>query len=155
MDYKRIGDGLSIGEYNAYVSLIRNNMILSENFLIDKSIIIGKYGIYSFNFDDATIIEKGILITDETKSADNIIELIEPSFKHSTYHMKFQLMRITDYNLFVDNAGGYIETDTLEVELSADDDMVELDLSEYENNMILMFNVNVKITHDIPTISEV
>ena len=154
MDLKTIGSSMTVGEFNAYVSLLRGNIYFAEQISMNPSNVIGKYAVYGFNFNDATIVDKGILITDETKSAENSIEIF-PIFTHSSYHLTFTLMSIEDYNLFVEDSNDYIETETFEIVLSNDENSRVLDFSEYENNMVLLFDVGVKILHDIPKIVEV
>lgn len=155
MDLKTLGDEVKIGEFNAYVSLIRNHIILTESVSINERDILGKYATYSFSFNDATIIDKGILITNETKTAHNLVELVSPIFEHSNYHLTFKLMNITEYNLSLDCAEDYIVTSEFEVVLNKDNNLVELDLGEYDNSMVLLFDVAVKITHDVPKVIEV
>lgn len=154
MELKTIGSSMTIGEFNAYVSLLRGNIYFTEQVSMNETNVVGKYAVYGFNFNNATIVDNGILITDETKSAENSIEIF-PIFTHSSYHLTFTLMTIDDYNLFLEDSSNHIETQTFEIVLSNDENSKVLDLSEYENNTVLLFNVMVKVLHDIPKIVEV
>lgn len=154
MDLKEIGDTLSLGEFNAYVSMLRGHISLSENINISGTSVKGQYATYVFNFNNSTIVDKGLLMTPETKNAENTVVLEAPVFSHSNYYLKFQLMSISDYNLFVEDSSSYIQNEDLEIVLNATDNSVELDLSDYDEDFVLLLDIQVRIIHEIPNIAE-
>lgn len=148
MDYKRLGDTLTTADYNAYVSLLKYNTSLSENFTIDNPTIKGIYADYEFNFENATIVDNGLLVTNETKSATNSVKLKNPIFKNSNYNLKFKVMSITDYNMLNEGTDNITYTD-FEIILKNSNNTVNLDLSSYDNGLVILFDVEVNIKHNV------
>ena len=146
MELKSIGDNLTSAEFNAYVCLLRNFVTLNETFRIQDTII-GEYGRYDFDFNDSTLTDKGVLITSETLSATNTISLSNPLFMSSNYHFVFNLINITDYNQLSEKED-YIETEQLEVILNSDEDSAIIDLSPYDEGMVLLLDCRLIVTHD-------
>ena len=83
--YKQISENLTTKEFNGIVSLLRNNVNFNENIRIRNSTVVGEFGSYQFNFNDATIVDSGVLITNETLSTIGTVKLVNPVFPHSNY----------------------------------------------------------------------
>ena len=64
-DFKKIGDNLTNADYNGIISLLRQFITHSETILI-RDTVNGEYGTYNFNLGNSTIIDAGIVISDET-----------------------------------------------------------------------------------------
>lgn len=152
MGFKNVGSILSTNEFNDYVTLMRYNFILTENININKSLIEGEYANYQFDLSDATIVDNGVLINDITLATEIKVSLVNPTFSHSNYNLKFRVMSIEDYNIYNENRQSMISYETYEVTLNQNDDEVILDLSEFDNNQILLFTVDVEIKHNIPRV---
>ena len=148
MEYKTLGSILTTEDYNAYVSLLKYNTTLSERFTISNSLVNGVYADYEFGFENATIIDNGLLITNESKSSVNTIGLVNPIFKNSDYILTFKIMSIDDYNVFNETTYN-IHYTNMELTLTNDDNIVELDLTSYENNLVILFDVEVLIKHNV------
>ena len=148
MEYKTLGSSLSLADYNAYVSLLKYNTSLAETFEINSSTVKGVYADYEFNFENATIVNDGLLVTDESKASTNTIELKNPIFKNSNYILSFKVMSIEDYNLCNEGTDNISYTD-FQVVLTNDEKVAALDLSGYENGLVILFNVEVLIKHNI------
>ena len=64
-EYYSIGDQLTTAEFNSIITLLRRNIKHQDTFTINNTIT-GKYGTYEFDLEDVTILETGIIITNQT-----------------------------------------------------------------------------------------
>lgn len=149
VNYKNIGDTLSDSELNAYAFLLANKKILTENFKLKNGTIIGDYGEYTFDISTASIVDNGILITEETLSSNITVELSNPT-QYATYTLHFTVIRYNDTHL-MDETDENIETFDLSVDLVKDTAIVipMTDLQEYD---IILFDSSITVKHDLPEI---
>lgn len=154
MDFKDIGDTLTVGEWNGLVSLLQYNMVLSESFKM-QSLVEGEYANYYFDFDGCTVIDNGLLVTNETLLNDKRIRLVNPVFEFGVYELHLKLMRISDYNLYTDLQRNNISFEEIVVRLDKDNDEHLLDLSGYDESYVLLLDVNCFIRQELPLIYEV
>ena len=82
--YKQINDALNMQEFNALVYRLKQNYPFQEEIQIKNSTVHGKYADYLFNLESTTIVDNGILITNETLTNIGTITLINPRFRNST-----------------------------------------------------------------------
>ena len=148
--YYSIGDTLTTSQYNSIISLLRRNTIHNDTFRIDDTIT-GTYGKYEFDIDDVTFLDTGILITDDTITAEPKVKLTDNVFSNSTYTLKLTVYHYTDVNLLEGDNEDFKETETVEVELTPDT-WVEIPVTDMNNNDIITYNAEVVITHDKPII---
>ena len=147
MNFKKNGDGLGLSEYNAIISLFRNDIILSSQVKLKNGS--GEYGNYSFNIN-AVLTDVGYLLNN-----DSILHCeVEPVYDYSTYMLQLTLANpVIDY----DNIGDKWEYSTIEVELIENSNNkleCNVDLSSYENH-ILLNTVNMIVKFDKPVIKEI
>lgn len=149
INYKKIGDTLTDSELNAYASLIAHNKVLKDSFKLKNGKIIGEYGEYTFDLTNASIVDNGILITDETLS-NNITVKLSNATQYATYTLHFTVIRYGDVNI-LDEPTENIESFDLSVDLITDTTVnIPLDtLQEYD---VILFNSNITIKHDKPEI---
>ena len=152
MDFKTIGESITWEEFCSFVLLLRANMNINKKINIEENEVWTDYcGLY-FDFSDASLLDNGIFITNKTKQNSVQIHLYDYSFNHSTYSLTFKVMDIEDYRIY-ENEGTDISFDLLTVPLIKGGS-VYLDFSDIENgSVILLDDVNLRITHDEPTIS--
>lgn len=151
MDFKTIGESLTTEEFNAFVTLIRQNNTVIRRFGITENIINSEYFTLEFDFNNITILNNGILITDKTKANPPHVELTNNTFKHSTYTLNLKVLDRENYNIYTRDNGNAVY-ETLSIILSENEETV-FDLSSLENGLIILFDdANVTITHDKPTI---
>ena len=140
MYFKKNGDALTLSEYNAIISLFRNDMPLSSQVKLKNGS--GEYGNYSFNIN-AVLTDVGYILNNG--SVLNCV--VEPVYDYSTYILQLKLANpVIEY----DNIKDKWDYSTIEVELIENlNSKLEcnVDLSSYENhillntaNMIVKFN---------------
>lgn len=140
MYFKKNGDALTLSEYNAIISLFRNDITLSSKVKLKNGA--GEYGNYSFNIN-AVLTDVGYILNNN--SVLNCI--VEPVYDYSTYILQ---LRIANPVIEYDNIEDKWDYSTIEVELIENSNSkleCNVDLSSYENhillnpaNMIVKFN---------------
>ena len=147
MNFKKNGDALTLSEYNAIISLFRNDITLSSPVKLKNSA--GEYGNYSFDIN-AVLTDVGYILNNN--SVLNCV--VEPVYDYSTYMLQLTLANpIIEY----DNIGDKWEYSTIEVELIENSNSkleCNVDLSSYENH-ILLNHANMIVKFDKPVVKEI
>ena len=151
IDYYTISDKLTTNEFNAFVQILKNKLTIQDNIKATDGTVTGEYGEYKFNLSDVTIVDNGILITEETLSANPTVKLTHPIFRNSTYTLKLDVFSVSDVNVMDDYNTDNITHDTLEIILKENTDVV-IPLGSLEFNKIVSFNAVIDIVHDQPVI---
>ena len=147
MYFKKNGDGLGLSEYNAIISLFRNDITLSSPVKLKNGS--GEYGNYSFNIN-AVLTDVGYLLNN-----DSVLHCeVEPVYDYSTYMLQLTLANpIIEY----DNIEDKWDYSTIEVELIENSNKkleCNVDLSSYENH-ILLNTANILVKFDKPVVKEI
>lgn len=147
MNFKKNGDALTLSEYNAIISLFRNDMILSSSVKLKNGN--GEYGNYSFDIN-AVLTDVGYILNN-----NSVLHCeVEPVYDYSTYILQLKLANpVIEY----DNIEDKWEYSTIEVELiETSNSKLEcnVDLSTYENH-ILLNPANMIVKFDKPVIKEI
>ena len=147
MYFKKNGDGLGLSEYNAIISLFRNDITISSPVKLKNGS--GEYGNYSFDIN-AVLTDVGYLLTN-----DSVLHCeVEPVYDYSTYMLQLTLANpIIEY----DNIEDKWDYSTIEVELIENSNNkleCNVDLSSYENH-ILLNTVNMIVKFDKPVVKEI
>lgn len=147
MDFKKNGDALTLSEYNAIISLFRDNIILSSQVKLKNGT--GEYGNYSFDIN-AALTDVGYILNN-----DSILNCeVEPVYDYSTYMLQLKLANpVIEY----DNIGDKWDYSTIEVELIENSNSkleCNVDLSSYEN-YILLNTANMIVKFNKPVIKEI
>ena len=147
MYFKKNGDGLGLSEYNAIISLFRNDITLSSPVKLKNSA--GEYGNYSFNIN-AVLTDVGYLLNN-----DSVLHCeVEPVYDYSTYMLQLTLANpVIEY----DNIEDKWDYSTIEVELIENSNNkleCNVDLSSYENH-ILLNTANILVKFDKPVVKEI
>ena len=147
MYFKKNGDGLGLSEYNAIISLFRNDITLSSQVKLKNGS--GEYGNYSFNIN-AVLTDVGYLLNN-----DSVLHCeVEPVYDYSTYMLQLTLANpIIEY----DNIEDKWDYSTIEVELIENSNgklECNVDLSSYKNH-ILLNTVNMIVKFDKPVVKEI
>ena len=150
--YYDIGDKLTESEFNAYISLLKQNVRHTGSFRISQGELTGSYGKYEFDIDGATLIDNGIIVTDETITAQPKVRLTDNVFRWSSYILKLDIIHYTGVNIL----DGVEPTDfkvveTLEIELTPNQ-WVNIPVESLEQDYIISFDATVEIRHDKPEI---
>ena len=143
--YKNIEDNLNVSDFNAIVSLLRDNVLFNENIQITNSTVTGKYGDYVFNFNEATVLDNGILITNETLSNVGTVKLINPVFPNSNYFIDLKIISTEDVGVSGLNSDDVIVTE-LTIPLKKNEE-VNIPFETLDMNNIVSFNANIRINH--------
>lgn len=156
MNYKTIGDTLTIQEFNAIVYLFLKNVSLKEDIQIkstdsDSSVIHGEYADYVFEIEYGNIVEDGILLSENTlQNGTNWLGIDNISRPRATYTLYYKIMH-TSYNLI---GGETTEITEHSIEFT-NSGTSEFDFTDCEPNDILLFDVKVEIKYDKPIIEDV
>lgn len=144
MYFKKNGDGLGLSEYNAIISLFRNDITLSSKVKLKNSS--GEYGNYSFDIN-AVLTDVGYILNNN--SVLNC--MVEPVYEYSTYILQLTLANpVVDY----ENIEDKWDYSTIEVELIENSNgklECNVDLSNYENH-ILLNPANMIVKFDKPMV---
>lgn len=150
INYKNIEDTLTTAELNAYASLLAHNKILIDIFRLKNGTIAGNYGEYTFDLSTASIVDNGILITDETLSNNITVKLSNPT-QYATYTLHFSVVRYGDASI-LDEPTDNIETFDLSLDL-VDGETVNIPLTDLQEYDIILFDTLLTVKHDKPEIS--
>ena len=147
MYFKKNGDALTLSEYNAIISLFRNDITLSSPVKLKNSA--GEYGNYSFNIN-AVLTDVGYILNN-----DSVLHcVVEPVYDYSTYILQLTLANpVVDY----ENIEDKWDYSTIEVELIENSNgklECNVDLSTYENH-ILLNPANMIVKFDKPMVKEI
>ena len=147
MYFKKNGDGLGLSEYNAIISLFRNDITLSSQVKLKNGS--GEYGNYTFDIN-AVLTDVGYLLNN-----DSVLHCeVEPFYDYSTYMLQLTLANpVIEY----DNIKDKWDYSTIEVELIENSNNkleCNVDLSSYENH-ILLNTVNMIVKFDKPVVKEI
>ena len=151
-EYYDIDDNLSTEQFNMIVSLLRHNTIHNDTFNMLEEVT-GQYGKYTFQIDNCTITDAGIVIDDDTRQAEPKVKLESNVFHYSTYTLQLSILHYTGVNILEDSTEDYIVVDTMELELPPNE-WVTIPLDDLEDGYIISLHTNVKITHDKPVIPD-
>lgn len=147
MYFKKNGDALTLSEYNAIISLFRNDIILSSQVKLKNGS--GEYGNYSFDIN-AVLTDVGYILNNG--SVLNCV--VEPVYDYSTYILQLTLANpVVDY----ENIEDKWDYSTIEVELIENSNNkleCNVDLSSYENQ-ILLNPANMIVKFDKPVVKEI
>jgi len=149
--YYAIGDQLTESQFNAYVSLLKQNIRHTGSFRISQGELNGSYGTYEFNIENATIIDNGIVITDETITAQPKVKLTDNVFRWSSYILKLDIIHYTGANILDDTTSDFKVVDTLEIEL-VPNQWVNIPIESLEQDYIISLDATVEIQHNRPEI---
>lgn len=150
--YFQLGDQLTLNQFNAYVSLLRQNVRHNENIRITDNIQ-GTYGTYEFDIEDTTILDTGIVITDETITAEPKVKLSNPVFNSSKYILQLSILHYDNVNVITNPTDNNIIVDTLEIELYPNE-WVNIPVTELEKDYLISFNTIIQIDHTTPVIQD-
>ena len=147
MNFKKNGDALTLSEYNAIISLFRNDITLSSHVKMKNGS--GEYGNYSFDIN-AVLTDVGYLLNN-----DSVLHCeVEPVYDYSTYMLQLTLANpVIEY----DNIEDKWDYSTIEVELIKNSNNkleCNVDLSSYENH-ILLNPANMIVKFDKPVVKEI
>ena len=147
MYFKKNGDALTLSEYNAIISLFRNDITLSSHVKLKNGA--GEYGNYSFDIN-AVLTDVGYILNNG--SVLNCV--VEPVYDYSTYILQLKLANpVIEY----DNIKDKWDYSTIEVELIENlNSKLEcnVDLSSYENH-ILLNTANMIVKFNKPLVKEI
>ena len=147
MYFKKNGDGLALSEYNAIISLFRNDITLSSPVKLKNGS--GEYGNYSF-YINAVLTDVGYILNN-----DSVLNCeVDPVYDYSTYMLQLTLANpVIEY----DNIEDKWDYSTIEVELIENSNSkleCNVDLSSYENH-ILLNPANMIVKFDKPVVKEI
>lgn len=147
MNFKKNGDALTLSEYNAIISLFRNDITLSSPVKLKNSS--GEYGNYSFDIN-AVLTDVGYIL-----NKDSVLNcVVEPVYDYSTYILQ---LRIANPIIEYDNIEDKWDYSTIEVELIKNSNNkleCNVDLSSHENH-ILLNPANMIVKFNKPVIKEI
>lgn len=143
---------LSMDEFNAMVYMLRKNELNGTVSFEDTVLFEGSYATYELcNQDDKTRNDAGFIVTSEMKRNPLTVKLINPFFLSAKYTLKCTVKSITGANVCDNDDTDFKTVDTFNV-LLVENQEVTLNVSEYSNDSILLFDTGVSISFDVPEI---
>lgn len=149
--YYDISDKLTESQFNAYISLLKQNVRHTGSFRISQGELKGSYGTYEFDIDGATLIDNGIIVTDETIASQPKVKLTDNVFRWSSYILKLDIIHYTGVNILDDTTSDFKVVETLEIELTPNT-WVNIPVESLEQDYIISLDTTVEIRHDKPEI---
>lgn len=150
--YFDVGDSLTTNQYNQIVSLLRNNTIMKDQIKINE-VYNGSYGKYLFDIADTTIIDTGIVITDETITAEPKVKLSDNVLHYAKYTLKLKILHYTGAKIEDTDDTDYKVIDEIEIVLTPNK-WVDIPVANLEQDYIICLNAEVQITFDTPVIQD-
>ena len=150
--YEDIGGTLTTSEYNTIVDLLRTNVLMNEEIKINEAYL-GVYGKYLFDIADTTILDDGIIVTDETISAEPRVKLVDNVFHYSTYTLKLKVMHYTGAKVEDTDTSDYKIIETISLTLQPDT-WVDIPVLSLDEDYIILLDGVVEIKHDKPVIPD-
>ena len=153
LDIKNIGDYLTTDEFNALVYRLRQQGNLKGNLNFeDDTSITGVYATYEFNNVDGQLRnDKGIIVNEKVKNNPLTVKLVNPFFLNANYTLTFTVHSITGANVCEDGKGDFITKDVFSISLVEGSEVI-VPLTDYVNDSILDFDVDVNISFNVPEI---
>ena len=150
---KTIRDALTVEEFNALVYRLRKYGTLSGTLNYENTVeITGTYATYKFNNTNGQLRnDTGLIINNRLKNNPVTVKLTNPFFVNARYILTFTVRSLTGANVCNNPNDDYKVTDTFTIEL-IDGVEVPLDLTEYVNDSVLLFDVGVTVSFDVPEI---
>ncbi|MBR1610731.1 MAG: hypothetical protein IJ672_04470, partial [Methanobrevibacter sp.] len=145
-----IGDTISTNDFNNYIQLLRDNIEFKDEISINDGLVHGVYADYNFNLDNVTVVDNGILITEETITSTVTVRLVDPIFRDDTYQLKVKVFSVQDINVMESDQSNIV-TDTFLIDLEEFEDVL-IPLNDLDFSMIVGFDVEVLIKQDTPII---
>jgi len=153
-NYYKVGDTLTENQFNSIIALLRKNTIFTDILRVKQGIVNGEYGNYTFNIDSTTIIDTGILITDETLSNIGTVTLTDQVFRWANYNLKLKVFYIEDVNAIDDVHSDNVIVTELNLPLQRDTPVV-IPFETFGYNYVVSFDATVEITHTAPEIHRI
>lgn len=150
--YYDIGDALTTEQYNNIVSLLRSSTIHSDTIKIMEEYT-GEYGKYLFDIADTTVLDDGIIITDETITAEPRVKLTNNVFHYATYTLKLKVLHYTGAKIEDTDTTDYKVIETLTITLTPNE-WVDIPVSTLDEDYIILLDGVVEITHNKPVIPD-
>lgn len=150
----QLGDTLSTEDYNNLVQVIRDNVVLNNPIKILDGVVTGSYGRYQFNIKDVSLIDNGILITEETITNGLTVTLLDPIYEYSTYELILSVAKISDVHLDNSSNTNFKTITTLNVTLQPFEE-VTIPVGTLQPNTVILYEANVQVTHNKPYIQQI
>lgn len=151
--YFSIGDNLTTAQFNSIVGLLLTNTSHKDSFRIKQGLVTGEWADYTFDIDSTTIVDNGILITDETLSSLGTVMMTNPKFHYTTYTLKLKVYHMTDINVCEDVSDDNVVVDTLSIVL-VENEAVTMPFNTLDYSYIVGLDATVELVHDIPVIPD-
>ena len=153
LDIKKIGENLDVNEFNALVYRLRKLGVINGHLDFEKiNDISGEYGDYIFNNVKGQLKnDVGIIINNEIKNNPITVKLQNPFFLDAKYILTFTVTSLTGANICDEQSRDFKTIESFDIEL-VEDNEVSIDLSNYINDSVLLFDFTVAISFDTPEI---
>ena len=146
MVFKQIEDSLTSSEFNGVISLFRKHTPIKHMVELQDNINT-PYGTIKLDIEDTILLDTGILISEETITAQPTLKLVSPTFPHSNYHFTLDIIHYTGANIFDDNPNSYEVKDTITLDLPVNT-TVQIPVENLQKGYIISLQAQLTITHD-------
>ena len=153
LDIKKIGESLNTDEFNALVYRLRKLGVINGHLNFEEiNNIAGEYGNYIFNNIKGQLKnDVGIIVNNEIKNNPITVKLENPFFLDAKYVLTFTVTSLTGANICEEESEDFKTIETIDIEL-VEGSEVSIDLTNYTNDSVLLFDFTVAISFDTPEI---
>ena len=141
-----IRDKLTSEEFNGIISILRHFTEHKETIIITDTVN-GEFGDYEFKLVGSTILDTGIVISEETLTSQPQIRLSNPAFKSSNYTLHLTILHYTGVNVLDDVTGDYKVVEHLDIPLTVNE-WVDIPLESLDADYIISLDATVEINHN-------
>ena len=152
LNIKKIGDNLSLDEFNAFIYILRNKEVLTGEINFEETPTVeGIYGTYIISDNNQLQNDTGFIINNKIKNNPITVTLVNPFFLNAKYTLTCTVRSLTGANVCIEEYHDYKTVDTFNIDL-IENTPIALDLSNYTNDSVLDFNIKVKVSFNVPEI---
>ena len=152
LDTKKIGYNLTDAEYNSLIYRLRKQGVLNKTLSFEENNEVkGDYGEYNFDYDtEAVRNHEGLIITEHLKNTNIFVTLVNQFFKAARYTLTFKVLDVSDVNI-EDYLDDYVTYTDVVVECIPNE-QVEIPLSDFRDDSVLLFDFTVNVSFNVPEI---
>jgi len=146
LEFCELNTSLSTSELNSIIQVMKH-IPFDDKVTIKNGLVDGEYADYDFDLNGTTIVDNGVLITNETLTNLGTVKLVNPVFS-SKYVLHLKVYSIDSVSLDVSHPA---VTTEIEVEL-VNDTPVTIPFDTLDLNNVVGFDADVEIRYDKPVI---
>ena len=147
------GDSVNTKDFNSMMYRLRRTETLrSSQSFRNGNEVNDQYATFKFSNISGPHNDDGLIINDGIKRLKPNVSFENSVFNNVKYILEFKVVSITGMNVCSGDDEDYITEDTFTVELTQSGIYYPIDLSDYTNDSILLYDFDVIVSFDVPEI---